>query len=94
MAEKDIVLVTGNGSYCKIFNVDGEVIELSHNLNAFQNRLTSDCFYRCHQSFLLNLMHCQEVVTQGRQLFVSLSGNQEAKVARSRKKELILLMKN
>jgi len=92
ITEKDIVFVAGNGSYCKVYDSTGEIIELSQNLNTFQKRLTSNIFFRCHQSFLINLRHCKEVITSDRQLSIILTGNQTARVARSRKKELLSLL--
>lgn len=90
--EKDIVFIAGSGSYCKVYAAAGEVIELSHNLSTFQNRLISSTFFRCHQSFLVNLSHCREIVSQDRKFSVLLTGNQSARVARNRKKELISLL--
>ncbi|WP_020567224.1 LytR/AlgR family response regulator transcription factor [Neolewinella persica] len=92
IAEKDIVFVAGSGSYCRVYDAAGEVIELSHNLSTFQSRLASNYFFRCHQSFLVNLSHCREVVSQNRQFSVILTKNQIALVSRNRKKELLTLL--
>lgn len=93
IAESDIVFVVGSGSYCKVYGAKGEVIALSHNLNTFQKKLASGTFFRCHQSFLVNLIHCQEVITRERQCSVVLTSGQTAEVARSRKKEFIALLR-
>lgn len=92
IVEKDIVFVAGSGSYCKVYDETGEIIELSHNLSTFQRRLTSEAFFRCHQSYLVNLSHCREVVAQGRKFSVILTNDQVVRVARNRKKELLSLL--
>lgn len=92
IAEKDIFFVGGSGSYCKVYDAAGEVIQLSHNLSTFQARLTSENFFRCHQSYLVNLLHCREVVTQSRKSSVIMTNDQVIRVARDRKKELLSLL--
>ena len=92
IAEKDILFVVGSGSYCKVYDAAGEVIELSRNLSTFQSRLTSEAFFRCHQSYLVNLSHCREVVAQGRKFSVVLTNGQVVRVARNRKNELLSLL--
>jgi len=68
----DILFFQGDGSYTKVFLKDGKIITVSKGLKKFETLLTeSNQFFRCHKSFLVNLMHITEYIkTNGGYLMV------------------------
>ncbi|WP_271783365.1 LytR/AlgR family response regulator transcription factor [Aquimarina algiphila] len=54
---KDIVHLEANGSYTKFYIHDQESILVSKGLKEYENILSKEQFFRCHQSHLINLNH-------------------------------------
>ena len=56
----DIVFVEANRSYCEIFMINGEKKLCAKSLGEVEKKLPSTIFFRCHQSFVINLNYLQE----------------------------------
>ena len=86
--EKEIVSVVGKGSYCQINTLNGEKITVSKSIGQVEEKLSATRFFRCHNSYIINL----DYVT----MFNSRDGNHvvlkeglKAEVSR-RSKEMLL----
>ncbi len=79
-----IVRLESERSYARIFLENGRVIMVSKCLNDYQNMLSTDIFFRVHNSHLINLNHVVMFVrTDGG--YVEMSDKSQIPVARSKK---------
>ncbi|MFK7934847.1 MAG: LytR/AlgR family response regulator transcription factor [Saprospiraceae bacterium] len=56
----DIIYLRGEINYTRFFLKNGDTVMVSRTLRDYENMLSELGFYRCHQSFLLNLAHVVE----------------------------------
>jgi len=56
----DIIYLRGEVNYTRFFLNNGDTIMVSRTLRDYENMLSELGFYRCHQSYLLNLSHVVE----------------------------------
>jgi hypothetical protein len=56
----DIVFVEANRSYCEIYLTNGEKRLCTKSLSEVEKKLPSTIFFRCHQSYVINLNYLQE----------------------------------
>lgn len=56
----DIIYLRGEVNYTRFFLANGDTVMVSRTLRDYENMLSELGFYRCHQSFLLNLSHVVE----------------------------------
>lgn len=81
---ENIVRLESERSYARIFLDNGRVIMVSKCLNDYQNMLSTDTFFRVHNSHLINLNHVVMFVrTDGG--YVEMSDKSKIPVARSKK---------
>ena len=81
---ENIVRLESERSYARIFLDNGRVIMVSKCLNDYQNMLSTDTFFRVHNSHLINLNHVVMYVrTDGG--YVEMSDKSKIPVARSKK---------
>lgn len=87
----DIVRLESERSYARIYLTSGRMIMVSKCLNDYQNMLSSDTFFRIHNSHLINLNHVVMYIrTDGG--FVEMSDKSQIPVARSKKDIFIQTM--
>jgi two-component system LytT family response regulator len=68
---KDLICVTAEGSYSKLFLKNGEVLVASKNLKHFAEVLQDvPFFFRCHKSYLINLREVREYQRTDQQVFL------------------------
>ena len=60
---ENILRAKAEGSYCRVYTINGKVYTLSNNLKSIENQLNPKNFFRCHHSHLINLSKVKEVVT-------------------------------
>ena len=53
--EKEIVSVVGKDSYCQINTLNGEKITVSKSIGQVEEKLSATRFFRCHNSYIINL---------------------------------------
>lgn len=87
----DILRVEANGRYAKFHLLNKETIVVSKTLGDFEEILTSNHFFRIHDSSIINLNHVKKYI-RGDGGIVVLSDNTELDVARRRKEEFIKLI--
>jgi len=81
-------VLVGDGSYTSVFGDDGEIIKLSSNLNSIERQLQSSFFYRCHQSYTVNLRRIASVFRSANGAELNLKNGMVIPVARRRRVEL------
>ena len=88
----EIVRCQSDGSYTDIHLATGRTITISRNLKQIEESLSSAPFHRVHHSHLVNFDHVKRFVRQdGGTLIMSDGG--EVAVARSRKDEVLALLR-
>lgn len=81
---ENIVRLESERSYARIYLTNGRVIMVSKCLNEYQNMLSSDIFFRIHNSHLINLNHViMYVRTDGG--YVQMSDTSKIPISRSKK---------
>ncbi len=88
----DIIRCQSDGSYTDIHLTSARKITISRNLKQMEESLTSSAFYRVHNSHLVNLRHVMRFLRQDGGVLV-MSDNSEVTVARSRKDEILGLIR-
>jgi two-component system LytT family response regulator len=87
----EIVRMSSERSYARIYTTTGRVIMVSKCLNDYQQMLNSDTFFRVHNSHLINLNHVRMYVrTDGG--YIEMSDKSRIPVARSKKEVFINAM--
>ena len=86
----DIVHCDSDGSYCRIWLVNGESMLVSKSLKEVEEMLHSDFFYRAHYSHLINLQHIKKFVRADGD--VLMSNGRTVPVARSKRQEFLELV--
>jgi two-component system, LytTR family, response regulator len=62
--EADIMYVTGMGSYCQINTLKKEQIIISKNIGQLEVKLSTDKFFRCHNSYIVNLEYVSKFISR------------------------------
>ncbi|WP_350293982.1 LytTR family DNA-binding domain-containing protein [uncultured Croceitalea sp.] len=57
----DILYIQSNNNYAHFVLNDNRKILVSQTLKSFENKLQGQYFFRCHQSFLVNLKFIQSI---------------------------------
>ena len=89
--EKEILHVEANGSYSRIYTVDGQSILSSKGLKEIENQLSKVGFFRTHLSHLVNIDHIKEF-QKGDGGSVILSNRKSVPVSRRKKSELLKII--
>ncbi len=87
----DILMFKGNNNYSDIYLVDGSMLLSSKTLRFFELNLPAHRFFRIHKSFLINLLHIQEINLKDGG-YVTLLNDQIVPVARGKSTELMQLI--
>ncbi|WP_158975232.1 LytTR family DNA-binding domain-containing protein [Cellulophaga sp. L1A9] len=85
-----ILYVESDGNYSTIFLTDGHKIVLTKKLKEVNEILPSDCFYRIHNSYIINLNKIKEFIkTDG---YIILESNHKIPVSRQKKSDFLDLI--
>jgi len=84
---QDIIYCKSDGNYCNIFLENKEKLFLTKKLKEVEDLLNFDCFFRIHNSYLINLEKVKEYFkTDG---YVVLTNNKKIPVSRNRKNNFL-----
>jgi two-component system LytT family response regulator len=85
-----ILYVESDGNYSTIYLTDGHKIVLTKKLKEVNEILPSDCFYRIHNSYIINLNKIKEFIkTDG---YIILDSNHKIPVSRQKKSDFLDLI--
>ncbi|PKP27037.1 MAG: DNA-binding response regulator [Bacteroidetes bacterium HGW-Bacteroidetes-2] len=83
----DIIYCESDGNYCSIYLENNEKLFITKKLKEVDELLKSDCFYRVHNSYLINLEKVKEYFkTDG---YVVLNNRKKIPVSRNRKNNFL-----
>ncbi len=84
---QEIIYCKSDGNYCTIFLENKEKLFLTKKLKEVEDLLSFDCFFRVHNSYLINLEKVKEYFkTDG---YVVLTNNKKIPVSRNRKNNFL-----
>jgi two-component system, LytTR family, response regulator len=83
---EDIMYVQSNGAYSQFYLSNDKIITLSKNIKEYEQILPPDMFFRCHNSFLVNLNFVTKI---SRDNEIILKNNQPILVSIRKRDELI-----
>ena len=89
---KDIIHLEANGSYTKFYLHEQDSILVSKGLKDYENILSTDLFFRCHQSHLINIDHLQRFDKRDGDYLILKDGSRVPLA--TRKRERLLSIKN
>ena len=87
----DIVRFEGDGSYTTVCLADGKRIMVSRNIKEYEQLLSSNNFFRCHISHLVNLQHVKSFSRRDG-YYAEMSDGKKITIARRKKEEFISRM--
>jgi two-component system LytT family response regulator len=93
IAPREIVKLQASGSYTDIFLDDRARITASKVLKEFESLLDPKLFYRCHNSFVVNLSKIKKLLNQDG-YFIEFSDGSKAEVSKKNKEELLARMRS
>ncbi|MEL7160237.1 MAG: LytTR family DNA-binding domain-containing protein [Bacteroidota bacterium] len=88
VSENDIHVLAGEGNYSSVYGAGGQLIKMSVGLNKLERQLQSAFFFRCHQSYTINLRHVGELSKASNFMELLMKNGMRIPVARRRKSEL------
>ncbi len=86
-----IVHVNGSGNYTTFHLEGGEKIVASKNLGHYESILTDDNFFRCHQSYMVNLRFIKKILTKDGNM-IELKDGAQIPLAGKRKETLMSIL--
>lgn len=89
----NIVMLEGDSNYTHVYMNDGAKLTASKVLKEFTDLITVPYFFRCHQSFFVNLKYVTKYI-KGRGGELVMRNAQKVPVSRDKKSELLNLLKN
>lgn len=84
----DIVHIEGSANYSTFYLTNDNPITASKGLKYFESILPADCFFRSHQSHLVNVKHIKRISTADGNIII-FKNKMEAPIAKSRKEGLM-----
>ncbi|HEY6160819.1 MAG TPA: LytTR family DNA-binding domain-containing protein, partial [Bacteroidia bacterium] len=90
---KEIIKLQASGSYTDIFFDNNTRITASKVLKEFESLLDPKLFYRCHNSFLVNLSKIKKLLSQDG-YFIEFKDGSKAEVSKKNKDELLIKMRS
>jgi two-component system LytT family response regulator len=78
-----ILYIEADDNYSKVYFDDQTQILFSKTLRTFEKTMDIRLFFRCHKSYVINILHIREIVRQG-ELFALLHTGQRIPIARRR----------
>ena len=89
MELNDIIHVDADGSYTKIFTKNNTIL-VSKYLKEIQTILDEDCYFRPHNSYIINLNHVKKYISKDS--MISMSDGSFISLAKNKKSEFLNLM--
>jgi len=86
----DIIYIASDNNYCTFHLVGGTKVMVHKSLKYYESALADAQFYRCHQSYLIN-MSCLQKIEKKEGLRAVLKGDGVVPVARNRRPQLLAL---
>jgi len=83
----DIIYVESDGNYSTIILNDGQKLVLTKKLKEINSLLPDHCFFRIHNSYIINLNKIKEFIKN--EGYVVMNTNQKIPVARQRKSDFL-----
>ncbi len=59
---KNVYYLKADGSYTQVFDENNEKITISYRLGIVQEKMNCLYFFRCHDSYSVNLLHVKNIV--------------------------------
>ncbi len=81
----EIIYCKADRSYCTLYLSKGEKLVYSKPLAAVIRRLQQPCFFRIHNSFLINLCFVEQQLRSNDKHYVIMSNQEKLPVARNRR---------
>ncbi|MFZ5969177.1 MAG: LytTR family transcriptional regulator DNA-binding domain-containing protein [Bacillota bacterium] len=75
--KRNIIMFVKNGRKTDIHTIDGDVFSINASLNSIEKKLDNRHFFRAHQSYIINLMLIQKVVSTELETFVVMEHTKE-----------------
>ncbi|MGK0446472.1 MAG: two-component system LytT family response regulator [Polaribacter sp.] len=85
--EKEVIHIEGFDGYTKIHLIDNSKIVSSYNIGKYE-KMTSNIFYKCHKSHIVNLEKVRHFENDG---FIVLENKKRVPVSKTKRKEFINL---
>lgn len=92
LAINDLLYLEGDSNYTHVYMVDGSKLTASKVLKEFTELISASYFYRCHQSFLVNLKFVTKYI-RGRGGELVMRNGTKVPVSRDKKNDLLELLK-
>lgn len=89
-----ILFLESDSNYTHIFMNDKKVFVASKTLNTIYNDLDKSTFYRINRSLVIHKDYIRNQEQQENSLYFTLNNGQKVKVARRRKKNIMMKMKD
>lgn len=90
----DILYLEANDNYCFVHLNSGDKILVTKSLSEYQKELCSNLFFRCHRSFLVNVMHVHEICNHKGRISLVMNNGDSLQIARRRIKCFKLFFKS
>lgn len=90
---EDILYLEADGNYTYIFLTEQRRLHVTRQLHQFVEQLPSEKFFRCHQSYLVNMAHVHKYY-QGDGGELVMDNKQAIPVSRQNKKELLQVIRS
>lgn len=91
LKQEDIIHIQANGSYSIIHCVGGKKHTVTKNLKAMEEILDHELFFRCHNSFIINL-NCVKKIFRSDGFSLEMEDGSVVEVSRAKKEELMKLL--
>ncbi|MEZ5018456.1 MAG: LytTR family DNA-binding domain-containing protein [Flavipsychrobacter sp.] len=88
--KENILFLEAKGSYTQIMCIDERKIISSKSLKQFEEALSSNLFFRTHNSYIVNLSHVK-YFNQGDGFYIKMSNNSCIALARRKRKDFLAL---
>ncbi len=88
----EIVLIKGEGSYCRLYLASGQEEIVSKNLAHYEREIASNIFFRTHQSYLVNMAHVKNLLLEDG-LQIELKNGHMAPLTSAKKAHFLRAMK-
>jgi len=86
---QDIIMITAQGSYSEVHTLEGKHL-ISQNLRQIESTLNNRDFFRCHNSYLVNIRHVKQLIHEGN--YVMLTKELKSIVSKSKREEFMHMM--
>ncbi len=83
-----IVYLEADDNYCRVYLEGNQEIVVCRTLRSYEEELNPNVFFRCHKSYLVNILHIREYHNRKNEFIIVLQDNTMIKVARRRVSEL------